>query len=73
MTNQLVLRIGYDRESLLDPKIKRHIKGKYLLMPMVDLDRNQPSTINLDRHTSSTKLITDAVLELFERIVDKNL
>ncbi len=30
-------------------------------------------TTNLKRQTSSTKIITEAVMELYERIVDKNL
>ena len=30
-------------------------------------------TINLDHKTSSTKLITKAVMELYERIINKNL
>jgi DNA polymerase V len=30
-------------------------------------------TANLGRHTSSTRLIIDAMMDLYERIVDKNL
>jgi len=30
-------------------------------------------SINLDRQTASTRLITDAAMELFDRIVDRNL
>ena len=74
VTNQIVLRVGYDRESLLDPNIKRLYKGE---ITTDSYGRFKPKsaqgTVNLDRYTSSTKLIIDAVMELFERIVDKNL
>ncbi len=74
VTNQIVLRIGYDRESLLDPKIKKLYKGEIVTDAY---GRQKPKsaqgTKNLNRHTSSTKLIIEAVMELFEDIVDKTL
>lgn len=74
VTNQIVLRVGYDKESLLDPNIKKLYKGK---ITTDAYGRSKPKsaqgTTNLHRYTSSTKLIIDAVMELFESIVDKNL
>lgn len=74
VTNQMVLRVGYDRESLLNPNIKKLYKGE---ITTDSYGRAKPKsaqgTINLDRYTSSTKLIIEAVMELFEHIVDKNL
>jgi DNA polymerase V len=37
------------------------------------IPKHAHGSINLDRQTSSTQLIMDAVTELFDRIVDKNL
>lgn len=74
VTNQIVLRIGYDRESLLDPKIKKLYKGQITTDAYGRVGpKSAQGTTNLDRYTSSTKLIIDAVMELFERIVDKDL
>ncbi|MPM28195.1 DNA polymerase IV [bioreactor metagenome] len=74
VTDQLVLTVGYDIENLADSKIKMLYRGA------VTTDRygravpkSAHGTTNLGRQTSSTKLILDAVTELFERIVDKNL
>lgn len=38
-----------------------------------DTSKGTIKTINLKMQTSSTMLITDAVMELYDRIVDKNL
>lgn len=74
VTNQIVLRIGYDIESLLDPKIKKLYKGETTTDAYGRIrPKSAQGTTNLDRYTSSTRLIIDAVMELFERIVDKNL
>lgn len=74
VTDQLVLTVGYDIENLTNPEIKKSYHGTITtdhygrLVP-----KSAHGTTNLDRQTSSTKLIMDAVTELFERIVDKNL
>lgn len=74
VTNQMVLTVGYDIENLIDPERRKHYKG------VVTTDfygRSVPKpahgSIRLDTPTSSTKRITEAVSELFERIVDRNL
>lgn len=74
LTNQIVLRVGYDRESLLDPNIKKIYKDEITTdaygRPKI---KSVQGTANIARYTSSTKLIIDAVMGLFESIVDKNL
>lgn len=74
VTDQLVLTVGYDIENLTNPEKKKSYHGA---ITTDHYGRSVPKaahgTINLERQTSSTKLIMDAVTELFERIVDKNL
>lgn len=74
VTDQIVLTVGYDRENLTDPEIRTCYKG-----PVTTdhygrkIPKHAHGTINLEDKTSSTRLITNAVLELYDRIVDKNL
>ena len=74
VTDQLVLTVGYDIENLEDPKIRKLYHGA---LTTDHYGRSVPKSAhgsaNLGRQTSSTKLILDAVTELFERIVNKNL
>ena len=74
VTDQIVLTVGYDIENLTDPKRRREYKGP------VTMDRygrripkHAHGTVNLKRQTSSTKQITEAVMELYDRIVDASL
>lgn len=74
ITNQLVLTIGYDIENLKDKNIAKNYKGE------VTEDRygrkvpkHAHGTINLSTKTSSTRLIMDAALELYDRIIDEKL
>ncbi len=73
-TDQLVLTIGYDRESLINPEIARHYHGK---VSSDHYGRKVPThahgTIHLRYKTASTKMITDAAMELYDRIVNPNL
>lgn len=73
-TDQIVLMVGYDIENLTDPKRRAAYKGE------ITTDRygrqtpkHARGTANMGKHTSSTKLIMGKTLELFERIVDRNL
>jgi DNA polymerase V len=70
VTDQMVLTIGYDRESLNGG----HYQGE------VTTDRygrtipkHAHGTANLEEYTSSTRQIVDAVLALYDRIVDPTL
>ena len=74
VTDQMVLTVGYDIENLSDPERMRRYKGK---TETDHYGRSVPKSahgsINLGRQTSSTKLILEAVTELYDSIVDKNL
>lgn len=74
VTDQLVLTVGYDIENLANPKIKKSYNGEVTTDRYGrNLPKSAHGTANLGRQTSSTKLIMDAITELFVRIVDKNL
>lgn len=69
VTDQIVLTVGYDIESL-----KKSYSGA------VETDRygrkipkTAHSSENIGRYTSSTKLICETAMSLFDRIVDKEL
>ena len=71
VTDQMILTIGYDIDNLTDAKIKKQYKGE------VTTDRygrkipkHAHGTVNLNRHTSSTQIITEAVMELYDRIIN---
>ena len=74
VTDQMVLTIGYDIENLADPKRSAAYRG-----PVTTdhygrrVPKHAHGSVNLGRYTSSTKQITDAVMELYDRIVDHNL
>ena len=74
VTSQIVLTIGYDVDNLINPAINQLYNGE------VTIDRygrkipkHAHGTINLEHKTSSTKIITEAVIELYERIVNDKL
>jgi DNA polymerase V len=74
VTDQLVLTVGYDIDNLANPEIKKLYHGEITTDHYGrTVPKSAHSSINLGRQTSSTKLILDAVTELFERITDKNL
>ena len=74
VTDQMVLTVGYDRESLTDPEVRRYYNG---LVTTDYYGRKVPKhaqgTVNLPCKTSSTKLITEAVMKLFGQIVNPEL
>lgn len=74
VTDQIVLTVGYDIENLSSPEISKAYHGA---ITIDQYGRSVPKaahgTANLDRLTSSTMKIMGAVIDLFERIVDKNL
>ena len=74
VTNQIVLTVGYDSESLEKPEIQRRYSGS---ISTDQYGRRRPKhahgTVNLKKYTSSTKLIVEKVSELFEEIVDEDL
>ena len=74
VSNQLTLTVGYDIENLKDSNRRKNYRGE---VKKDRYGRNIPKhahgTVNLEGYSSSTKQIMTAMLELFDRIVDKNL
>ena len=74
MTDQLVLTVGYDIDNLRDPQISRKYKGEVTTDHFGRrIPKHAHGTTNLKRPSSSTKMIIDAVMTLYDEIVDKNL
>ena len=74
VTNQIVLTVGYDIDNLTDPNIRRAYKGEVTTDYYGrKVPKHAHGTANIGRYTSSTKLIMNAVNELYERIINKNL
>ena len=70
LTNQLVLTIGYDIDNIT--------KGDYSGEIVIDhygrkIPKHSHGTINLDHNTSSSKIIIDNMVKLYDKIVNKNL
>ncbi len=73
-TSQIVLTIGYDVKNLIDSEISKIYDGP----TSIDhygrrVPKHAHGTANLSENTSSSTMITDAVLGLFDQIVDKGL
>lgn len=74
VTNQIVLTVGYDIENLKDPQICQYYHGPITTDTYGrKVPKHAHGTANLSRHTSSAILITNTVMDLFDRIVDKKL
>ena len=74
VTDQMVITVGYDIENLSDPARRARYNGP------VNVDyygrqvpRHAHGSLGLGGFTSSTREIVNAVLALFDRVVDKNL
>lgn len=68
VTKQIVLTINYDKENIVNYKgeITTDYYGR-------KIPKHAHGTTNLDRYTSSSKLLTEYILKLYDRIVDKGL
>lgn len=74
VTDQLVLTIGYDIDNLTDPVIRKKYNGEVTTdMYGRKVPKHAHGTINLKSSTSSTKVITKAVLELYDSIINREL
>lgn len=74
LTNQIVLTVGYDIENLSDPERRKAYKGEITVDGYGrEVPKHAHGTGNLPFSTSSTKLTTDCVLEVFDRVVDESL
>ena len=74
VTNQLILTIGFDRTSLESPEIAARYQGNIVtdyygrIVP-----KHAHGTANLNGYSSSSKEIIEAVMSLYDRIVDHDL
>jgi len=74
VTNQMVLTIGYDIENLNNDGNRKPYHGEISIDSYGrKIPKQAHGTTNLSQQTSSTRLIMDAVIALFDRIVDENL
>ena len=74
VTDQMVLTIGYDMESLTDPAIRQTYHGEVTTDHYGrTVPKHAHGTITLPCHTSSTKIIMEAMEDLFDRIINQNL
>lgn len=74
VTDQMVLTIGYDVESLTDPVIRKKYRGEVTTDHYGRrIPKHAHGTVNLPGLTSSTKIIMRAVEELFDRIINWDL
>jgi len=74
VTDQMVLTVGYDIENLSNPEIRKQYHGPVTIDHYGrQVPKHAHGTANLIRQTSSTKIIVDAVMDLFTRIMDENL
>ena len=74
VTDQIVLTVGYDIENLANDNSANSYKGEI----KTDyygrkVPKHAHGTANIRKFTSSSKLITETVLKLFDDIVDKSL
>mgnify|MGYP004632727167 FL=1 len=74
VTDQLVITVGYDIENLSDPSRR---KGYHDAVTVDRYGRRIPKhahgTINLERYTSSSRLILQAATRLYDEIVNPHL
>lgn len=74
VTDQMTLTVGYDVNNLQDQELRARYKG-----PVVkdhygrQVPKHAHGTARLPLKTSSSRLITDAVMELYDRIVNQDL
>lgn len=73
VTKKITLTVGYDRESLIGERGKKYkgavVKDHYGR----PIPKHAHGTENIDHYTSSTTLLCEAVLRLYDRIVDRGL
>ena len=74
VTDQIVLDIGYDIENLTDPKISAKYHGDLTTDRYGrKVPKHAHGTANLEKKTSSSHIITEATMNLFDRIINKDL
>ena len=74
VTDQLVLTVGYDTSNLSDPMRRMRYNGPiHINHSGKPVPKEAHGSVNLERFTSSGRVITEAMMGLFDRCVDPNL
>ena len=74
VTNQLVLTVGYDIDNLKDSVLRKKYNGEITIDRYGrEIPKHAHGTINLEEYTSSTKIILENIINLYERIINKDL
>ena len=74
ISNQFVLTIGYDVENLLNPQIASLYHGEIITDNYGrSIPKHAHGTANIDHRTSSTSIITNEVMKLYDKIVNRHL
>jgi len=74
VTSAVVLTLGYDRENLKSAGAREQYQGEVTTdFYGRAVPKHAHGTAHVEQPTSSTKEIMEAVMALFERIIDKNL
>lgn len=74
VTSQLVLTIGYDISNLTDSNIRESYKGETVFdFYGRELPKHSHGTINLEYKTSSSKVIRESFVSLYNKIVNPSL
>lgn len=74
VADQLILTVGYDRESLSQPDNASAYHGDVVIDYYGrTIPKHAHGTANLDGFSSSSKEIIDAVMSLYDSIVNRNL
>lgn len=74
VTNQLILTIGFDRESLERSDVAARYRGSIAMDYYGRIvPKHAHGTANLNGYSSSSKEIVEAVMSLYDRIVDHDL
>ena len=74
VTDQIVLEIGYDIDNLTNPNIRNLYNGEITIDRYGrSVPKHAHGTINIDHKTSSSKILLEKVMSLYERIINNNL
>ena len=74
VTDQMELTVGYDIENLSDPARRKAYKGAVTTdFYGRAVPKAAHGVANLGRQTSSTRLIMEAVMALYDRVVEEEL
>ena len=73
VTKQVVLNIGYDRESLTGDRGRNYSGPVALDHYGRKVPRHAHGTGSIDHYTSSARVLTDTVVEIYNRVVHQDL